>query len=457
LQCIELFDTLFVSWWIIGFLKAYDKMIPLSVKRKICSLAWEWYVSIHTLVVCEWMGFYADQSFYDTEKQNDADDARMSDGYKALSTLLYPCQFYPVDVPRIRFFLSQLNSVSVKELPPEEWVERLEGALPNTDGFDVPESQRNFQTVSGLYVTNRSKTQANGGPKKVLFWIYGGAYLGGDAAGNLGMANEFMVDCEADSALIPSYRLAPEATIDDVLWDICWSYRYLLRRLEAEAHEGGFEIIMVGISSGAALALRLMQFMRDRSFDLKLMPSFLEPLVDDIADISSRTSAKVAGAVMFGPYVDYRDPPPEDGSFVQYAKYDWIVTGSVQHYGLPYLNGFIPPLGDDLNSPKALRNNTNGRIQYSPVTHNMNDLPPLCIIAGEHEACYDMITEIVNKARGNVPKSIGGAGTTDVTIGIWKYMCHTFSMMQAFLPEGKASMEFSKDWIRTKTTNNKQE
>jgi len=26
--------------------------------------------------------------------------------------------------------------------------------------------------------------------------------------------------------------------------------------------------------------------------------------------------------------------------------------------------------------------------------------------------------------------------------------------MQAFLPEGKASVEFAKDWIRTKTANN---
>merc|ERR1712224_680880 len=109
----------------------------------------------------------------------------------------------------------------------------------NDDGFVVPESQRDHRAVSGLYVTNPEKTKKtalNGDdddgvkrrPKKVLFWIYGGAYLAGDAEGNLSLANEFLLDCDADAVFIPSYRLAPESTVDDVLWDICWSYRYLL-------------------------------------------------------------------------------------------------------------------------------------------------------------------------------------------------------------------------------------
>jgi len=439
---------------------------------KITFLAWEWYIWIHEMVVCRWMGWYADRSFYTGRTSRDSDDdAAMSDEFRAFSTLMYPCQFYPVTVPLMRFSLSQLNTVSLKGIPLDECVERIEGTIPDNaercshdDGrFVVPDSQRDHRAISGLYVTNPKKT-ASDGPKKALFWIYGGAYLAGDAEGNLSLANEFVIDCDADSVFIPTYRLAPEATIDDVLWDICWSYRYLLQRLEKEEEcKEGLEIIMVGISSGGALALRLLQFLRDRSFKRPLMPSFLEPLIDDVAAISARSSARVAGAVLFGPYVDYRDPQPPNGSFLRNAQFDWIVTEAVQHYGLPYLNGFIPPLDDDLKSPIALRKNTNGRILYSPLCHEMNDLPPLCLIASEHEACYDMSIEIANKARrGKAPTDAGsddengGGRPTEITIGVWKYMCHVFSMLQAFLPEGRASIEFTKQWIRTKMAHNNQ-
>jgi len=466
LESIALFDTLFISWWIMHALNVYHEKIPLSAKRKVTFVAWEWYVWIHTLVVCQWMGFYADQSFYNEANTiavagDSDDDATISDEFKALSTLLYPTQFYPVDVPRIRFSLSELNGISLRDIPSEDSFERIHEEDSN-NGFVVPESQRDHQTVSGLYVTNQNKNKTAsscGGPKKILFWIYGGAYLGGDAEANLSIANEFLVDCDADAVFIPSYRLAPEASVDDVLWDICWSYRYLLGRLETTGieqlpqndNDERFEIVMVGISSGGAVALRLLQFLRDRSAGLPLMPTFLEPVVDDVRAISTRSSTKVAGAVLFAPYVDYRDPQPQNGSFLRNAKYDWIVTESVQHYGLPYLDGFIPPVGDDLTS--TVGTNMNGRIQYSPLSYDMNDLPPICLITSEHEACYDMSIEIVNKARGKAAATTGGR-PTDITIGLWKHMCHVFSVMQAFLPEGKASVEFAKDWIRTNTANN---
>jgi len=452
LNSVALFDKLFVSWWIISFLNAYHALIPIWIRRKVTLVAWDLLVSMHKLVVCQCLGFYSDRSFYtgqftssnngDFDKNPD-NHAGMSDEFKALSTLMYPVQLYPVSVPMIRFSLGQLNVVSLKEVPSEDHIEYIYDVVD--DDFVVPDSYSDQKRVSGLYVTHPTKKEAKGNaPKKIFFWIYGGAYLGGDAEGNLSLANEFVVDCDADAVFIPSYRLAPEVGIDDVLWDICWSYRYLLGRLEAEKHESGYEIIVVGISSGGALALRLMQFLRDRTSKLPMMPSFLEPVVDDILAMTKRSSTKIAGAVMYAPYVDYRDPQPPEGSFVRNAKYDWVVTEAVQHYGLPYLEGFIPPLGDDLLS--AERTNTNGRIQYSPLSHDMKDLPPLCLIASEHEACYDMTKEIVNKARGS-------KSPTEVTIGVWKYVCHVFSMMQALLPEGKASIEFSKEWIRTKTTN----
>eukprot|EP00536_Pseudo-nitzschia_multiseries_P009570 jgi/Psemu1/201044/e_gw1.270.50.1 len=276
-----------------------------------------------------------------------------------------------------------------------------------------------------------------------------------------------MEDCNADAVFIPEYRLAPEAKIDDVLWDVAWAYRHLLRRLQMEQQQQQQQqqattnddddddqqrattttttttnIVFVGISSGGALALRLLQMLRDRSAkqDQPMHPTILEPLVDDLLSQTRSTGAKIKGSVLFGPYVDYREPQPPSGSFVQNSRYDWVVTQAVQDSGLP-------------DGPVY---NANGRRRYSPLTHDMTGLPPLCLIVSEHEACYDMTIEIVNKARQTQTQTQTGTATagsppTDVTVAVWKHMCHVFSMMQALLPEGKASMDFVKTWIRSKT------
>jgi acetyl esterase/lipase len=166
-------------------------------------------------------------------------------------------------------------------------------------------------------------------------------------------------------------------------------------------------------------------------------------LVDDDADDDNngdkqtgRIMKQPRAAVFFGPYVDYTEP--KKGSFLHYAKHDLIVSEAVQEYGLPYLNDFIPRIGEE-----DTRNNYNGtgRKEYSPV-HRSNcwtGLPPLCLVVSEHEATYDMTIQVVNKAR---------AAGVDVTVGVWKYLCHVFSFFHSFVPEGRLSIDFSKEWIR---------
>jgi hypothetical protein len=53
-----------------------------------------------------------------------------------------------------------------------------------------------------------------------------------------------------------------------------------------------------------------------------------------------------------------------------------------------------------------------------------------------------MTIQSINSAR---------AAGVDVTVGVWKYLCHVFSFLHSFVPEGKLSIEFSKEWIRQKT------
>ena len=68
----------------------------------------------------------------------------------------------------------------------------------------------------------------------------------------------------------------------------------------------------------------------------------------------------------------------------------------------------------------------------------MEGLPPLCVVVSEHEAVYDMTMEMVNRARGQ---------GVNVTVGVWKYMCHVFSFLWGFVPEGRHSMLFVSNWL----------
>jgi acetyl esterase/lipase len=36
----------------------------------------------------------------------------------------------------------------------------------------------------------------------------------------------------------------------------------------------------------------------------------------------------------------------------------------------------------------------------------------------------------------------------DVTVGVWKYMCHIFPLLCPFIPEGKQGFDFMCDWIK---------
>lgn len=99
---------------------------------------------------------------------------------------------------------------------------------------------------------------------------------------------------------------------------------------------------------------------------------------------------------------------------------------------------FIPTLvqGDDNNDAAV---NGQARRSQSPIHQSCKGLPPLCVVTSEHEAVYDMTCILVNRARSEgVP----------VTMGVWKCMCHVFSILHGFLPEGQISMDFVVEWIQ---------
>jgi epsilon-lactone hydrolase len=92
--------------------------------------------------------------------------------------------------------------------------------------------------------------------------------------------------------------------------------------------------------------------------------------------------------------------------------------------GIPYFS----TLGDE-----------DSRHKESPVNISMEGLPPLCIVVSEHECCYDQNILLCNRARE--------AGVK-VDLGVWKYMCHVWPVMCAFLPEGRSAVDFVCNWIQ---------
>ena len=83
---------------------------------------------------------------------------------------------------------------------------------------------------------------------------------------------------------------------------------------------------------------------------------------------------------------------------------------SVFDEGLPYLE-------------KVLGSHEN-RIKASPVFGDFTNLPPLCICVSEREVVYDQSMLLAKRAKED---------GVDVTVGVWKYMCHIFPLLCPFI------------------------
>jgi acetyl esterase/lipase len=178
-------------------------------------------------------------------------------------------------------------------------------------------------TVTGLFVQHLPQPS-----QKVIFWIYGGAFLAGDSRGNLGIAEKMGMMCAVDGrssdsssdngmrdVFIPDYRLVPEHHLDDAIHDVTLAYEYLLyeRNIRPE------NITLVGVSSGGGLVVLLLQALAKakQKFDKS------ENLSTGDDKSTKRFVPMPAGGVMIGPFVDYSEPK---GSMKQFIKHDLIVN-----------------------------------------------------------------------------------------------------------------------------------
>jgi acetyl esterase/lipase len=397
LWMIQLLDRCLFEWWEVLFFRLWP-LVPLVLRRALTFGAWKVYLQWHKLLLGRSTGLHPSQS----------------QEYHALTTIMWWTRFFPITPRRMRFSLSQLHAVTPNIVRARR-VEHIEEQVMmdddnNNNDNNIPLVQKDFTTVRGMFLHQADDDKPT---DHCLFWVYGGAYLAGDTLGSSSSADFVAQHCGMD-VFLPQFRLAPEGTLDDVLWDICLAYQWLVRsrsRRNNNTGDNASKIIILGVSSGAAICVRLMQIIAEQQRDEIILPPYLPNMVGQMPK----------AAVLLGPYIDYTEP--KEGSFLHYPRLDLIVNESVQDYGLPYLEEFIPE---------------GCRRDYSPVYRSMEGLPPMCVVVSEHEAVYDQTIAMVNRAR---------AQGVPVTVGVWKYMCHVFTLLWGFAPEGQLSMDFVCQWI----------
>ena len=326
---------------------------------------------------------------------------------------MYWGRFFPVTIERMRFSLQNLAIASASDV--DSPITHVQQPMNDIKIVQSQTQQQQHCTVKGIWLHCRSSRNQddddNESNHPVLMWLYGGAFLAGDTMGNANAA-DFIGRATQMDVFLPEYRLVPEANLDDIVWDVCLAYRWLVQQKKRR------KVILVGVSSGGALCVRLAQLLCEQERGEELLPSHVGSLLS--SSNGTEPLPKPLGAALLGPFVDYTEPRTE--AFLHYPKHDLVVNQRVVEY-TRYLDTHIPG---------------GKRKEYSPVHRSLKGLPPLCVVVSAHEAVYDQCRELVNAARSQGVK---------VRLGVWNYMCHAFPMMYGLIPEGRESMEFVRDWI----------
>jgi len=279
-----------------------------------------------------------------------------------------------------------LNQIQVNHPPSRDLIK---------NNMTIIKKESTQRGVAGAYLHLQKKLNLDD-PPRVILWYFGGAYLSGDVEGNIGIAEKVGRQCNAD-VFVANYRLLPEHEFWDALDDVLNAYLYLVdeRKIPPKS------ICLYGISSGGGLAVKMIQRLIEENKQ-NLLP---------------------AGAVLMCPFVDYTEPR---GSTKEYVKHDLIVNQSVFETGIPYL--------------EIKLGSTENRIKASPVHGSFHGFPPICIVVSEHEICFDQCMLLAKRALD---------AQVNCTVGIWKYMCHTFPVLSPFIPEGEQAQNFMCKWMRS--------
>ena len=216
--------------------------------------------------------------------------------------------------------------------------------------------------------------RATPAPSRVVLYLHGGAYVMGSPASYRSRTVRVAYRCNA-TVLVPDYRLAPEDPFPAALDDALAAWRHL-RTLH-----GSVPAFVAGDSAGGGLALSLLLRLRELG------------------------ETPPAAALLLSPWVDLSDHGGPGGKDL------WFRREHLERWARYYVGRSDPR--DPL---------------ISPALADLSRLPPLMVLAGEHERLADSAHRLVDRAR---------AAGTDATLLVGAGMQHDWPLTLPWLDESR--------------------
>jgi acetyl esterase/lipase len=273
------------------------------------------------------------------------------------------------------------------------------------DPFPIPKNVRitpaDVGGVSGEWVeaapvgneaatTAAAARTADASSKPLLLYLHGGGYFACSAKTHRGITVSFAQ--QGMRVYAPNYRLAPENPFPAAVEDAVAVYRGLL----AEGYEP-HNMVVSGESAGGGLTLSLLLTLRAKGIPLP------------------------AGAAIFSPWTDLA------------ATGESIMKNSERC--AMFVGANIAP------SARLYLGNTDPRDPIaSPLYADLTGLPPLLIHVGADEVLLDDSTRLAERAR---------AAGARVELKIWAVVPHAWQLAPGRIPEARASLRESGDFLRT--------
>lgn len=226
---------------------------------------------------------------------------------------------------------------------------------------------------------------------RALLYLHGGGYCAGSPVSHRALAANLAaaIGCVA---LVPHYRLAPEARFPAAVDDAVKAYRHLL----GEGIEPG-RIVIAGDSAGGGLTFAAAIAIRDSGL----------PLPGCLFGISPWANLGQTGAA----YAAVLDDP-------------MLTRQGLQDFADAYLQGEGP------HHPLA-----------SPALADLHGLPPMLLHAGGAEILASDTTLLAERA---------GLAGVEVRAEIWPEMIHVWHAFSPWLGAGRRAIDEAATWIRGK-------
>lgn len=229
-------------------------------------------------------------------------------------------------------------------------------------------------------------------PRCAIIHLHGGAFVMGSPSSYRNRAMRLSYRCDAE-VFVPDYRLAPEhphpAALDDAF--AAWQHVSALRPRRP--------IFLTGDSAGGGLALSLLVRLRELGAE---MP---------------------AGAILLSPWADLT----ASGSSVDenHGRDLWLTRAHLETWARHYVAAADP------RCPSL-----------SPVFADLSGLPPLLVLAGEHEVLLDDALRIGSAARA--------AGTAARVI-VGRGMQHDWPLTLPWLEESRQAWSEMRGFVTART------